>query len=155
MRKRGPKGKYPILLSEGQRTYLKQFVRSGPARARETQRARILLACDESQGTEDSVAEIASAFDVSTGTVRALKCRFVEEGLDAALHDKPRPGQPEKLSGLQKAKIIALTCSTPPEGHEKWSIRFLTEQVIELGISDEIGRETIRTLLKKTRQSRG
>ena len=79
----------------------------------------------------------------------------MEEGLEAAINDRPRPGQERKLDGKQEAHLIAIACSAAPEGHTHWTLQLLADQVVELEFADSISLETVRQMLKKTNSSRG
>lgn len=83
-------------------------------------------------------------------TVERVRQRFVEEGVDAALSERPRPGKSPLLDAKQEAYLIATTCSTPPDGRARWSVRLLADEVVRLSIVDSISRETVRRTLKKT-----
>jgi Homeodomain-like domain len=91
---------------------------------------------------------------VGVATVERTRQRFVEANLEA-LHDRPRPGGQCKLSGKQEAHLIAVACTPAPEGHTRWTLQLLAEQVVTLGFAQSIARETVRQVLKKTRSSRG
>ena len=92
-----------------------------------------------------------------------MRKRFVEEGLEAAINDKPRPGRERKLDGKQEAHpvsstgqaLIAIACSAAPAGHTHWTLRLLADQVVELEFAESISLETVRQMLKKTNPSRG
>ncbi len=85
-----------------------------------------------------------------------MRKKAVERGAVAAIeHKEQEKRKARKLDGEQEAKLIALTCSAPPEGQQRWSLRLLRERLIELEVVEEIGRETIRTTLKKMNSSRG
>ena len=82
----------------------------------------------------------------------------MEEGLEAAINDRPRPGQERKLDGKQEAHLIAIACRAAPAGHTHWTLQLLADQVVELecpAIADSISLETVRQMLKKTNSSRG
>jgi transposase len=83
--------------------------------------------------------------------VERIRKRFVEEGLEAALTERPRPGGQRKLDGKQEAFLIALACSTPPEGRICWTMQLLANRLVALRIVDAISDETVRRTLKKTR----
>jgi transposase len=87
--------------------------------------------------------------------VERVRKRFVEAGLEAALRERPRPGGQRKLEGKQEAFLIALACSTPPEGRTSWTMQLLAYKLVELRVVDAISDETVRRTLKKTRSSRG
>jgi putative transposase len=95
------------------------------------------------------------ALGVSARTVASTRQRYVEEGLEGALNEKPRSGKPLKLTGRDEAKLALIACSEPPEGRVRWSIRLLTDKLIELDIVDSISRESVRQYLKKGFLSRG
>ena len=143
--------KYVVDLSEEEREQLHRIISRGKVSAREAARARVLLKADE--GLTDE--QVAGALDLGSATVGRIRQRFVEEGLEAALHDKARPGQARKLSGKQEAHVIALACSEPPAGHARWSLRLLAGKVVELGLAESICHETVRQVLKKTTSSLG
>ena len=75
--------------------------------------------------------------------------------LEAAINDRPRPGQERKLDGRQEAHLIAFACSAAPEGHTHWTLQLLADKVVELEFAESISLETVRQLLKKTNSSRG
>lgn len=139
--------KYTVNLSAEERAILQQLVRSGSAPARRLARARILLKADEGLGD----AEVASAVDVGTATVHRIRQRCVEEGLEAALGERPRPGATRLLSGAAQAHLIAEACTTPPGGRHRWTLRLLADRVVELELAEHCSYETVRRVLKKTR----
>ena len=143
--------KYLVDLTVEERDTLRQLLRRGSARVRRLTRARILLLADEDRTDE----EIAHALQVGRSTVERTRRRFVEGGLDRALKDRPRPGKARLLDGKQEAFLVALACSDPPEGRERWTMQLLADRLIELRVDDSITDETVRRLLKKTISSRG
>ena len=120
-------------------------------------RARMLLKADASEGGPDwSDQEIAEAVETSLSSIHRVRQAFVEEGLAAALErQQPTGRQYRKLDGAQEARLVALTCSTPPEGRARWTLQLLADRLVELEVVDTIGRECVRTTLKKTTSSRG
>lgn len=138
--------KYVVKLSSDEREALTQLVRAGTRSARSLTRARVLLKADE--GLSDP--EVAAAVDVGVATVHRIRQRCVEEGPEAALSERPRPGAAPKFDTKQHAHVIALACSTPPTGHARWTLRLLADRVVELGLAEECSYETIRRALKKT-----
>lgn len=140
------RAKYIVELAEEERVRLRTLARRGKAAVRMVARARVLLKADE--GFTDEA--IAAALDVGTATVGRIRKRFVEQGLEQALRERQRPGQRRKLSGKQEAHMIAVACSTPPEGHVRWTLRLLAGKVVELGFAPSISPETVRQVLKKT-----
>ena len=143
--------KYKVRLTDEQRSELLSIVSKGEHNARLIKRANILLLSDEGR-TAPQIVEVLST---SEQTVYNIRKRFVQEGLESAIHEKPRPGAKRKFQPEQEAHLIALTCSDPPEGRERWTVRMLANKVVELGILDEVGRETVRRTLKKTFLSPG
>jgi transposase len=88
-------------------------------------------------------------------TVERTRKRFVEEGLEAALSERSRPGARRKLDGHQEAYLVALACSDPPEGKKRWSMQLLADRLVEVGMVEEISDETVRRTLKKGTLNRG
>jgi transposase len=136
---------YVVHLTEEDRTFLRHLVSSGKRSAREYRRAMILLLSDK--GNTDM--EIHEILDVSTRTVERTRQKYVLGDLDSALHELPRPGQPKKLSYTQEQQIIAIACSTAPEGRSHWTIELLREEAVNRGVVDDISKEPIRILLKR------
>jgi len=143
--------KYIVTLTDDERTQLLALTKRGTVSARRLTRAHLLLQADA--GLSDEA--IAQALHIGTATVERIRKRFVEEGLEAALAERPRPGGQRKLEGKQEAFLIALACSTPPEGRTCWTMQLLAEQLVELRVIEAISDETVRRTLKKTSSSRG
>jgi len=155
-----PAKKYRVFLNGKKRSELKRLVNTGTNKARRINRARILLLSDESprgksEGMGKTDKEIIESLGVSARTVASTRQRYVEEGMEGALNEKPRSGKPPKLAGRDEAMLALIACSEPPEGRVRWSIRLLTDKVIELDIVDSISRETVRQYLKKGLLNRG
>ena len=98
---------------------------------------------------------VAAALNVGYATVGRVRQRFVEDGLDRALKEGPRPGAQPKLDERQCAHVIAVACSEAPEGHDHWTLRLLADKVVELGFAESYSHEAVRQTLKKTTSSRG
>ena len=94
--------------------------------------------------------DILEALGVSPSMVAKTRQRCVEEGIEMALKDHPRPGKTAKLTNKQAAHVIAIACSDAPEGHEHWTLRMLADKVVELSYASSFSHEAIRQLLKKT-----
>lgn len=141
----------PIYLTTEQRNELERLIRTGHSPARTQTRARILLLSDRSDGQKRTAREVAAALLCSPSTVAHVRHRFNQEGLQAALYDKPRPGQKPKVTGDIEAKLTMLACSQPPEGYARWTLRLLAERMIELEYIDYISHVTVGEVLKKTR----
>jgi transposase len=143
--------KYIVTLTEDERAQLVALTKRGKVSARRLTRAHVLLQADAGLADE----AIAQALRVGTATVERLRKRFVEEGLEAALGERPRPGGHRKLDGKQEAFLIALACSTPPEGRACWTMQLLADKLVEVRVVEAISDETVRRTLKKTPSSRG
>ena len=146
-----PAKKYRVMLSKEQRKKLEDLTRRGTVSVRKYKRARVLLLADESreQGAKKD-EEIAELVNTSISTSHRVRRRVVEEGLEAALTEKPRPGKPRTFSGRDRAAVTALASSEPPEGQARWSLRLLADKLVELEIVDDISHQTVRDSLKKT-----
>jgi hypothetical protein len=94
---------------------------------------------------------IAAALHSGTATVERTRKRFVEEGLDAALQERPRPGGRRTLEGKPEAFLIALACSTPPDGRKHGTMQWLADKLVERKHVESISDETVRRTLKQTR----
>ncbi len=148
---------YKVTMSVEERSFLQSLVSTGKAAAYKRLRAQILLKADQSLdqwGWGDQ--QISEAFDVSRATVERTRKAFVLEGLQAALSRKKRdhPGN-LKFDGQKEAQLIALRCSAPPEGRERWTLELLADQLVELKVFESISSETVRERLKKTNLSLG
>lgn len=137
---------YKVELTEVERTELLALIGSGRAGARRLRRARTLLLADEGHTDE----AIASALHIGHATVARTRKRFAQEKLEAALSERPRPGGEPKLDAKQQAHLVALACSKPPKGKNRWALRMLADRMVELGIVEELSYETVRRSLKKT-----
>jgi transposase len=140
-----------ISLKDEELDFLKEFVSKGDRKARQINRARILIFTNEGLTEE----EIRITLNICRATVSNIKKRYREEGLEKALYDDPRPGQPKKYDMNNEAEIIALTCTKPPVGHDRWTVRLLTKTLKKREGLEKINRESIRLILKKTRQNHG
>ncbi len=139
-----------LRLTARDRKQLHVMTRKGTHSARTLNRARILLLSD--QGESD--VNIANTLRVGRMTVYRIKKRYAGEGLHAALQERRRPGQPQKYSEQDKAEIIALACSAPPKGAQRWSLRLLVEEsATQTG--KNTSRESVRLILKKAGRSLG
>ena len=148
---------YRVKLVDEERAYLESLLSAGKAAARTLTHARILLKADEGPvGPKWTDEAIAEALDVNRSTVERVRQRCVEEGFDAAL--RPRPSRQlrlRKLDGAQEAQLVAVACSPPPDGRDRWTLHLLADKLVELAVVDTISYETVRQTLKKTRSSPG
>jgi len=135
-----------INLSSDELRSLKTSLTKGTLPARDQTRARILDLLHRQHAPTD----IAAVLGVGIATVFNIKRRYLAAGLQAAMHERARPGQPCRIDGVARAKITALACSTAPAGHARWTLRLLADKSIELGFCDTISHTTIGEVLKKT-----
>jgi transposase len=135
--------KYRVTLVDNERAQLAALVAGGKGAVRRLKRAQILLAAD--RGSTDE--EIARNVAVGTSTVYRTKQRFVEEGLDPALSEAPRPGAARKLGAADESLLAALACSKPPAGRSRWTLQLLADEVVRLTVHDSVSDETIRRRL--------
>ena len=138
--------KYLVTLTADERSHLLELIKKGTVAARKLTRAHILLRADE--GASDQA--IADALHVHRTTVERTRQKFVEGNLDYALTERPRPGAKRKLDPKQEARLIAVACSTPPEGQKRWTMQLLADELVTLEVVDTISDETVRRTLKKT-----
>ena len=146
-----PVSKYKVELTQSERFALIETSGRGKPLARTVKRALALLKADE--GLLDR--EAAEAVSLSAATVARVRRRFAEEGLEAAINDRPRSGRERKLSGRQEAHLVAIACSNAPEGHTNWTLHLLADKVVAMEFAGSISLETVRQILKKTNSSRG
>lgn len=146
-----PQKRYIVDLTPEERDTLETLIQKGKASARSIRRAHTLLLAAEG-GTD---AAIAQALHIGHATVERTRQRFVEEGFQAALVEKPRPGGERKLDGKQEAFLVALACSAPPAGRAKWSAQLLADRLVTLGMVETLSDETVRRRLKETNCSPG
>lgn len=147
-----PKVKYHVSLSKNERTMLLEIVSKGSASARTIMRVNVLLAADENHLIgKKSEAEIAALYNVHPQTVHSIRKEYAEKGLEATIQRKKRDSPPiqPKITGDVEAKIIALSCGSPPPGRSRWSLRLLADQSVELGYIESISHEAVGRLLKK------
>lgn len=143
--------KYVVRLIEEEREQIEKLVRRGRAHARSLLYGRILLKADADGPDRWTDERIAEALEVSTATVARERRRLVEDGLEVALMAK-KPGRPRRrvLDGRAEARLVALSCSEPPEGRGSWTLRLLADRMVELGHVGGVSHETVRRTLKKT-----
>lgn len=143
--------KHSVRLIEEERKKLIAIVSKGQNKAVVIQRAHILLKVDE--GKTD--AEISHLLYVSEQTIRRVRLRFAEEGLQSALADKPHAPTGKAVKEEQEARLIALACSEPPAGRARWTLELLVQELLKEGVVTRVSPETVRLLLKKTNSSLG
>lgn len=139
--------KYNVKLTEDERKELLSLLKKGKNAAATLLHARILLAADNNKKDREIEAELF----VSLKTIQRVRQRYVEEGLEFALHRKAasRPPRPRKLNGEQEAKLVSICCSKAPEGYARWTLKLLANELVALEIVDEISPATVGRVLKK------
>ena len=147
-----PIQKYEVSLSAAERKRLTKLVKSGEKSARTILHANILLAVDKNGKKPMTVMEAATAFNTSPTTVQNVRTKYATEGLKSTITRKKRatPPIPAKCTGDVEARIIATACSAPPEGRGRWTLRLLSERVVELEIVPSISPMHVGRILKKT-----
>lgn len=139
-----------VRLSPEEEGQLEEMSCKGVLKARVFQRVQMLLLSH--RGKSD--AEICEILHVSNPTLKRIRKEFVQEGLDAALYDAPRPGRPSIYTGEDKAKITALACTEAPKGHAKWTVRLLADRAVELELVETMSPTTVHSILKKMKSRR-
>jgi transposase len=149
--------KYRVTLTDDERSQLQTLITTGKTAAQTQTHARILLKADQSAaGPSWSDQDISNALEVSIPTIERVRRTLVLEGLEAALQRRPATSpRRRKLDGAQEAHLVALVCSPPPTGYDRWTLRLLADHMVELKHVDSIANETIRQTLKKTNFSLG
>ena len=137
-----------VKMSANDRAHLQALLSQTTLAVGRWRRVKGLLLLDEGA----SLQRVAQEIGVCWLTVAKWRDRYQAQGL-AVLQDKPRSGRPPQIDGSQRAKITALACSTPPEGHARWSVRLLQGRVVELGYVESISHDSIHQILKKTLSS--
>jgi len=148
-----PRIRYKVTLTQEERDRLQQMTTRGKHSSRSVLNALILLGCDESPFQERKLTaeEISSVLPVSLKKIERVKRRFVEQGLEVALEKQPAQREYQrKADGDFEAHLVALSCSKPPRGHTRWSLRLLADKMVELEYVDSVSYETVRRVLKKT-----
>ena len=149
--------KYRVALSAEQRQRLTTLISTGSLSTAANRHARILLKADTARGGHGWTDEqISDAFDVHIRTVMRVRQAFVQAGLERAVsRKKPYGPRPHKIDGQVEAHLVALVCSPPPPGQVRWSLRLLSDRLVELVDLESVSYETVRRALKKTHSSRG
>lgn len=150
--------KFIVTLDEYERHHLSTLTSKGKHRSQKVLNALILLACDEGghQERRSTNEEIARVLGISMRKIDRVKKRFVVDGLNVALNGrKGSRVYKKKVDGELEAHLVALSCSEPPEGFTRWSLRLLADKVVELDYIEQISHETVRRILKKTSSSPG
>ncbi len=148
--------KYFVQLSDVEIQKLNKILTNGSAPARHHKLAKALLAMDEAERTGLPDFKAQHLVGMSDSSIARIRKIYAESGLDKVFEKKftPRPSR-RKFDGDKEAHLIALCCSKPPKGRSDWTIRLLSDKVVELQIVESVSRETIRETLKKTKLNLG
>ena len=150
--------KYIVTLTKDERETLSALTSKGKHKSQKILNALILLGCDEGEhqikrSTNDEIARI---LNISMRKIDRVKKRFVMESIEVALNGKKNKRiYDKKTDGDFEAHLVAISCSEPPEGFARWSLRLLADKVVELNYIDSISHESVRRILKKTKSNLG
>jgi transposase len=149
--------KYKVTLTKEEREELLKIINKGSHTSQKFRNSYILLNCDEGKYSEKVTnKQISKVLKLGMRTIDRVKKRFIEEGFDSVLERKPPDREYErKADGEVEAHLIRLCCSEPPAGYSKWSLRLLSDKMVELKYIGSISHETVRRILKKTNYNLG
>ena len=138
--------KYIVKLSPEEREDLQAMIASGKHSAKKVLRGRVLLKADDSWADR----EIAEALEIHVITIERMRQQFVEEGFESFMtRRKSRRKYLRKLDGKQEAQLTTISCSQPPEGRARWTLRLLADRMVQLDYVESVSHETVRQVLKK------
>ena len=146
-----PRPANPVIVPPADATTLRAIVKKGTHKSRKITRARALLAMSSGKGAAAVQAEVG----ISTTQYYRLKGRYLAGGLAEALEERPRSGQPPKVTPALEARITSLACSELPAGAARWTLSLLNQTLISLDYGPAVSNETIRNVLKKANSSPG
>ncbi len=136
--------KYRIHLTSDERLFLEGICRKGTHKSRKIRRAQVLLKSDA--GLTDGI--ITKEINISIPTIERIRKRFCLDGLTSALIEKPRPGSPQKVDFRVETEVVALVCSSPPSGYNRWTIELLKREADQKS-SKKLSKSTLRSILEK------
>lgn len=142
-----PRKRQFIQLPKQEKSSLTMILSRGKSSAREQTRARVLDLLERREHPE----QIAEILQIGIATVYNIQKRYLSEGFEAALYDKPRTGKPPSIKAEEKARITALACSEPPSGYADWTLRLLADKAVEMGFVEQVSHTEVGRILKKTR----
>ena len=141
----------PVCLPAADVSRLRAIVKKGTHKSRQITRARALLLMGEGK----SATQVQVSAGVSDNQYYRIKRRYLAEGLEGALEERPRSGQPAKVTAALEARITSLACSELPAGAARWTLSLLNENLVSLDCIDKISNESIRRVLKKANSNPG
>lgn len=145
---------YRITLSAEERGILTDWISKGSRKAKDMQKAYVLLASDEKTGRE-SETELSATYKLSTKSVERIRKGFCEQGMAMFEKKQRKTRSDKKIDGNVEAHLLALVCSEPPEGQSKWKLQMLADKLIELQVIDSISHTSVAGILKKMNLSPG
>ena len=141
----------PVCLPASDVSRLRAIVKKGTHPSRHITRARALLL----MGQGKAAAAVQAGAGISDSQYHRIKQRYLAEGLDGALQERPRSGQPPKVTPVLEARITSLACSELPAGAARWTLSLLNEKLVSLDYIESISNESIRQVLKKANSNPG
>lgn len=138
-------------LTKTEYNYLKRFIKTGKKSGKELERSYILLALDKGK----SQSKIMEFYHVGRTTIWRVMNNYIENGLEHALRDRERSGQPKKYNDKHEAEVVALACSDSPKGRKRWTLRLLSKHLRKIKGMESVSYETVRLILKKNGASLG
>lgn len=141
----------PVILSDTERVQLQAITKKGTHKSRKIIRAKALLLLDSGKNR----LEVQSALSIDSHNFYKIKRRYFAGGLDSALEELPRSGQPPKVSADLEARITSIACSDAPQGSSRWTLSLINQKMVELEYIGSISNESIRQVLKKANSSPG
>ena len=150
--------KHKIILTDEQRAELERVVRQSSVGVARKRWAQVMLMSDEAHLEGRKLdTEISETLGISLRQLSRIRKKFVELGFEASLGRQPRKdaGESRRFDGQAEAQLVTLCCSTPPEGHDRWTLQLLCDELGRMQIVESVSRETVRQQLKKTNSSPG
>ena len=141
--------KYHVDLTKEEQDYLLAIIQSRSSKSAMVKRSYVLLAANRNGDKIWTDQQISQAYGMQIRSIELIRKRFVEDGLEVVLKGKSRPYKSPIFTGDIEAKLIALRCSTPPKGYNKWTLSLLSEQMVSLDYVESISHESVRQILKK------
>lgn len=138
--------KHKVSLTAEQKQQLLDIIKKGSSSARKIRRAHTLLMAHE--GKTDKI--ISSTLHISISSVERTRKKFCSEDLEKTLAERLRSGKPPKLTSAAEAYLIATTCSDPPSGYARWTLKMLADKLVSLEVIDAVSESTVFRTLKKT-----
>jgi len=133
-----------IRLTRQERRQIEEMLSGGVQQVRVVIRALVLRQLDDGRST----VEAGAGMGISAKVAWAIGKRYLEDGLERALYDAPRPGQKRLLDGDQGQRIIAMVCGPPPVGRARWTVRLIAQEAVRRKLVRHVAPETVRILLQ-------